>query len=254
MSKFIDKLWNWGHLEGSHNWTVKQELKMSPEAFAEKYGIKNSFIVSYMGNINPPFSSLARRFSCLNQVKWSVLGDASTPLPESELGNTDDIIEALKEGSNITGGVVDDFFSPDRLERFTPEVLKKIKAKLNTHNLDFSCVLYQSQLDLDLDKYIDCFDIVTFWIWGCEYVKNVKEYLDKLFKITKDKPVMLGIYLWDYPNEKEMDRELFKMQISLYFDLLKEGKIEGVVFCSNTVGDADFETCRLLKEYIDKYK
>ena len=44
MAKVIDKLWNWGHLEGSHNKVCNMECNMSPEQFAEEYGIRNSFI------------------------------------------------------------------------------------------------------------------------------------------------------------------------------------------------------------------
>ena len=92
MAKLVEKLWNWGHLEGSHNAMIA-DCKMTPEEFAEVYGIRNSFIVSYGGNIQPPFDDLAKRFSVLNEVKWSVLGDASTPIPDAELGNTEDIID-----------------------------------------------------------------------------------------------------------------------------------------------------------------
>ena len=105
--KLVDKLWNWGHLEGSHNAITGHNCKMSPEQFAEEYGIRNSFIVSYGGNIQVPFDSFAERFSGLREIVWSVLGDGSTPLPEAELGNTEDILAVLHENSNITGGVVD---------------------------------------------------------------------------------------------------------------------------------------------------
>ena len=44
--KLIEKLWNWGHLEGSHNKCTKLNCSMTPEAFASVYGIKNAFIVS----------------------------------------------------------------------------------------------------------------------------------------------------------------------------------------------------------------
>lgn len=255
MAKIIDKLWNWGHLEGSHNEIVEMDCKMTPEQFAEEYGIKNAFIVSYGGNIQPPFAPFAERFSVLNEVKWSVLGDASTPLPSSELGNTQDILDALALGKNITGGVVDDFFSPERMERFTPEVLKKIKSKLNENGLDFWCVLYNHQLDFNLQQYIDCFDGITFWVWGANKLVGVEEYLEKVFTIASGKPVMLGIYLWDYlgKGKRPMDAVLFEKQLKRYFSLLEKGEIEGVIFCSNTVGDADLESNRILKRYIAEH-
>lgn len=253
--KLKEKLWNWGHLEGSHNKIVPFECKMSPEQFAVEYGIKNSFIVSYGGNIQPPFNDLAKRMSSLSQVKWSVLGDASSPLPEAELGNTEDVIDVLTDAKNINGCVMDDFFSAERMERFPPKVLKKIQNRLNENNLDFWCVLYNGRIDEDLSEYLDCFDGVSFWIWGCDKIVNVDKYLERYFEITKGKKKMLGIYLYDYLDDKTqpMDIKLFEMQLSKYFDLLRENKIDGIIFCSNTVGDAPLETNKLLKEYIAKY-
>ena len=252
--KLIDKLWNWGHLEGSHNKCTKLTCSMTPEEFAEVYGIKNAFMVSYGGNIQPPFNGLAKRLSSLREIKWSVLGDSSTPLPDAELGNTDDILAVLDGAENITGGIVDDFFSPERMERFPPEVLKKIKKALNAKGLDFWCVLYDMQLDLDLEKYLDCFDGVTFWIWKSTELPNTRKHLDKLFSLIKDKPVMLGIYLFDYGTGGiPMDARLFEDQISTYFELLRRSKIDGVIFCSSTVGDADLDTNRILKKYVAEY-
>lgn len=147
MNTFKNKLWNWGHLEGSHNDLVGLDCSMTPEEFGKEYGINNSFIVSYGGNIQPPYKDMAERFSSLGNVIWSVLGDSSTPLPDDRLGNTKDIIEALPYGKNIIGGVVDDFFSPKRLERFTPEVLMDIKKALNDKGLEFWCVLYAHEME-----------------------------------------------------------------------------------------------------------
>lgn len=252
--KLIDKLWNWGHLEGSHNHIIKFDCSMTPEEFAEVYGIKNAFIVSYGGNIQPPFNALASRFSSLKEVKWSVLGDAGTPLPDAELGNTEDILSVLDDAGNITGGVVDDFFSPKRMERFTPSVLKKIKNALNAKGLDFWCVLYDHQLSLDLERYLECFDGVTFWIWKSPQLANTEKHVQKLLSLVKNKPVMLGIYLFDYGTGGiPMNAKLFEEQLSLYFGYLRDGTADGVIFCSSTVGDADLDTNRILKKYIAEY-
>ena len=252
--KLIDKLWNWGHLAGSHNKITGFDCKMTPVEFAEEYGIKNAFMVSYGGNITPPFDDLAKELSSLDRIVWSVLGDASTPLPEDELGNTNDILSVLDKADNIIGGVVDDFFSPERMKRFTPEVLSKIKHKLNERGLEFWCVLYNMQLDFELEKYMECFDGITFWIWQCENIVHMDEYLSKLNAIACGKKVMLGVYLMDYCKEfTQMDSHLFDMQLSKYFELLKNNQTDGIIVCSSTVGDAPLDTNRILKEYIAKY-
>ena len=81
------------------------------------------------------------------------------------------------------------------------------------------------------------------------------KYLERYFAVTKGKKKMLGVYLYDYLDDKTqpMDITLFEKQLSKYFDLLRENKIDGIIFCSNTVGDAPLETNKLLKEYITKY-
>lgn len=223
---------------------------MTPEQFAEEYGIKNAFMVSYGGNITPPFDRLADRLSALKEIKWSVLGDASTPLPEAELGNTEELVAAARGRANISGGVVDDFFSPARTKRFTPKVLSKMKAELNKNGLDFWCVLYAHELEQELEAYLPCFDGITFWIWRLEELKNAEQYFKRVKFLAKGKPLMLGIYLWDYHGERPMEADAFEKQLKYYFGLLKQGNIEGVIFCSGAIGDLRLESNEILKRYI----
>ena len=57
----------------------------------------------------------------------------------------------------------------------------------------------------------------------------------------------------EYSVDYERSDELFEKQLKRYFELLKEKKIEGIVFCSSTIGDADLEANKILKEYVAKY-
>lgn len=250
MSVIREKLWNWGHLEGSHNKCVGANCSMTPEQFAREYGIPNAFMVSYGGNIQPPFDSLARRLSGLREIKWSVLGDASTPLPEDPLGNTPDVCAVAGISGNITGGVMDDFFSPKRLRRFPPEILSQMRQALHGQDLDFWCVLYENQLELDIGAHLEHFDGITFWIWESDHIRYMDEYLPRLLALAKGKPLMLGIYLWDYAGEKAMDPGQFLHQLERYATLLQNSTIQGIIFCSGAIGDLDQETNRILKQWV----
>lgn len=254
MAKLSEKLWNWGHLETSHNKVCNYDCKMTPEEFAKEYGVDNAFVICYGGNIQPPFDDLAKRFSSLREVKWSVLGDRSSPLPESELGNTEDVVNAAKVAGNISGGIVDDFFSPERMARYTPDVLAKIKGRLNSEGLDFWSVLYEDQLNDKLPPYLECFDGVSFWIWKQAELLTMESAVEKFLSYTPNKRRMLGIYLYDYDIGQELDVELFKKQLHYYIDLLKAKKIEGIIFCSGCIGDMELDTNRYLKEYLSKNK
>lgn len=253
--KLKDKLWNWGHLAGSHNPIMKFDCKMDLTTFAKEYQVSNAFVISYAGNIQPPYDNLAEELKSLREIKWSVLGDASTPLPESPLGWTDDVIEIANKKQNITGGMVDDFFSPERLEKYPPEILKQMHEKLNNSqkNLDFWSVLYVSQLEEDVKKHIECFDGVSFWAWVQEDIDKIEEYVDKFFKLAEGKRKMLGIYLYDYGNEKPMAVDKFKRQLEYYVELLKQGKIEGIIFCSGCIGDMDLEANKFFKAYMQEH-
>ena len=37
MAKLSERLWNWGHLEGSHNQILGEDCTMSPEMFEKEY-------------------------------------------------------------------------------------------------------------------------------------------------------------------------------------------------------------------------
>ena len=68
-----------------------------------------------------------------------------------------------------------------------------------------------------------------------------------------DKPLMLGVYLWDYGAQKDMDPGLFEYQLKSYITMLQEHQIQGIIFCSGCIGDAELETNRILKKYIAEY-
>ena len=260
--KLKDKLWNEANLEGSHNQWLGINSTMTPEEFAKEYNVPNAFVVPFKGNIVPPFDEKADRFSVLRETKWSIIGDSSSELPEDEYGYTDEIIKISKTHPNVTGAEIDDFFLlPEWRERITPQLMKNIRKKLNDNGLAFWSVFYEREFDIDISEYLDCFDGFSFWVWDTQKIKNLDEYLNKFFEITKGKKTMLGIYLWDFaissPNQENnyhpIDPVLFEKQLKVYFDLLIQKKTEGIIICANTVGDIDTEANKILKKYIEKY-
>jgi hypothetical protein len=224
---------------------------MTPEGFAEEYGIANAFLVSYGGNIQPPFGTLADRMAPLHKVCWSVLGDASTPLPEHPLGETENILACARDHGNIVGGIVDDFYAPKRLKRFPPPVLRQIKERFNREGMDFYAVLYEMMIDKpDVPEFYNCTDVITYWIWEQAHIDQLEEHLEKFFRLFPEKRKMLGIYLWGYAEGQPMQLHRFQKQLQTYARLLEAGKIEGIIFCSGCIGDADLPTNKELKRFL----
>ena len=254
METIRDRLWIWGHLAGSHNgWGGKGMSVMSPSEGAHYIGARNVFMVSFGGNLQPPFDRYSKCLESMREVKFSIVGDGSSPEKGDSMGDLEEVIGQINRYKNVTGGILDDFFEPKRLKVYTREKLLEMNRRLKEGagaDADMWCVLYDHQLDNDLGGRLDAFDGVTFWTWEEHNLVHFERNYEKLQKVAAGKRKMLGIYLYEYPNGHEMKAENVVMQLEKYSRLLCGGEIEGIIFCSNTVMDVDYECVAAAKHWI----
>lgn len=256
METLKDKLWVWGHLAGSHNAgykNIRGSFMSSAEGVAYM-GARNVFMVAYQGKPQPPFDKYSKELSGLKQIKYSIVGDCSSPEKPEQLGDIDEVIAQAKKYSNVTGGVFDDFFSEKRLKIYTPEVLRKMRGRLHNEKLDMWCVFYAHQLHLDeIKDGLAQFDGVSFWTWKQSELKDFEANYSVFLGRTKNQRRMLGCYLYDYGEDRPMDTCAAEFQLERYTRELKAGEAEGIVFCSNTVMDLNFEAVKFTRGWIEKY-
>ncbi|MCM8807529.1 MAG: hypothetical protein NC926_06250 [Candidatus Omnitrophica bacterium] len=154
-----------------------------------------------------------------------------------------------KKYKNIVGAIMDDFFIKEK-PPFSPDQITEIKREFNENGIELWTVLYQHQLNLPVKEYLEKFDIITYWIWKSEGINELEQCFNKFCDMVPEKRKLLGIYMWDYGNNKEMPIDLFIKECEIGLRWLKEGKIEGIIFLASCIVDLGLQTVEWVKKWI----
>nr|MBQ4319630.1 hypothetical protein [Clostridia bacterium] len=243
-----------GHNSAGQDYHLPGHSRMTAMEGCTYFGIPNCCRVRIGGHPMPPYDQESLVMDTLDQVVWSLLGAGAEPA--TEWGDLDEVIRQAKIFPNITGGVFDDFVSPKRLEVYTPEKLSAMKQRMCEgagRHLDMWMVYYEHNLhnpDLNLLPYLKEFDVISFWTWRGENLKVVDKNLDLVAEQTEGKRMMAGCYMWDYGGRKPLDEGLMQYQLDVYTDYLKRGKIDGIIICSNCIGDLGIKDVYFTRDWI----
>jgi len=180
----------------------------------------------------------------LKEVVWSAIGaGGENQYAVNDYSHIDEVLRMAEIYPNVTGAVLDDFFhreeAPGRnIGRHSVESVRNMQTKLHSFSkrkLDLWLVLYDYQLDIpSLDDYLNLFDIITFWTWEGSELSNMDANLKKCIRRTPNKKHMAGCYLWNYGERKPLTLDQMKYQLDRYYHWLRNGDIEGLIFCSNS--------------------
>lgn len=259
MVKLRDKFWIWGHPAGSHNsgYGLSQKSRMTPAEGAYYLGVRNMMMVCYRDQPKPPFEQEAKSFDPLREVVWSVVGDGSSSNQSDTLGNLNEILLLAKTHKNITGGIFDDFFKGQREKEYTPEQIHEVQQKLHNeapHPLDLWVVIYNQQLDhLPIQDYLQSIDGFTFWTWLGKDLVHFEQNFQKLKQVAPRQRILLGCYLYNYGEGREMTTEQMSFQLEHYTKKVRSGEAEGIILLSNTVADLGFEGVEYVKQWLEVY-
>lgn len=243
-----DRIYLWAHKEGMQNnrWGLPKESKISPVDACKYLGIENIIFVREFGKPEAEeYEKYAESFKDLKKVVWSVVG-AGCSYQEGEIER---IINLKKKYKNIVGAIMDDFFIKEK-PPFSPDQITEIKREFNENGIELWTVLYQHQLNLPVKEYLEKFDIITYWIWKSEGINELEQCFNKFCDMVPEKRKLLGIYMWDYGNNKEMPIDLFIKECEIGLRWLKEGKIEGIIFLASCIVDLGLQTVEWVKKWI----
>lgn len=256
--KLKDKLWIWGQDAGTHHlvennaWNLPGENKMGPVEGAEYLGIPNMCRVAMGNKPEPPFDNEMEKLKGCDKVVWSIIGDNGTDRNSTGGSDLEEVIKLSKKYDNLVGGIMDDFFSEKRRAVYTPEVIGQYAEALHEAGLKLWIVYYDHQLDLDLKAWLDVCDVVTFWTWRAEDLSKMEENLAKVeSQLTEGQKIYAGCYMHDYGDCKEMPAETMKYQLEVYKRWLQEGRIEGIILCSNCIADIGLEAVEITRKWIE---
>lgn len=254
-----DKIWLWGHVEGSHNGLFglpsgSDGSKITMMEACDYMGIENCMVVEFNGK--PEYkdeANYAARLSDCKRLGWSAVG-AGTPndLVVDHIRPVKTILQLSDKFANLKEVMFDDFFVGDK-PRVTLDQLDEMHKLLHEREkpLDMWVVIYDFNLEKFLhDEYLKFFDVLNFWTWESNNLDSLESNLNKLRLHIPDKRIMLGCYMYDYGLNKPMSVKRMAEQCQTALRFLKDGSIEGIVFLASCICDLNLDAVEWTREWI----
>jgi hypothetical protein len=264
--QLIDRIWLWGHNAGGHHkpintYKLPGNNLMDPKEACDYLRIRKCCRVA-LGKKGPfpPFDKEAEKLKGLKEVVWSSIGDSNSEQHEENESDLNEILKIADSYDNISGAILDDFFitptADGRVGTHSLESIGHMRDKLHNfskRSLDLWLVWYTHQLNYDLEEYIKLFDVATLWEWKGSNLINLDENIRKFIDKTPRKRRFVGCYLWNFGEKMPMTVPQMEHQLQICHDWIKNGKIEGIILCANTVVDLGLETVEYTRKWISKY-
>ncbi len=254
MSNARDRFWIFTCVAGADNhWLeaggIHTRSRMTPAEGAFYLDIPNLIMVRSEGLPAHPFDQYAISFRPLKRVVWSIVGSGG----ESKEKEVDLVLDLASRFPNITGVMMDDFFTKEGKGQIELDDLKNLRNQLTVsgRRLDIWVVLYTHQLDLPVAPYLEQCDVITLWTWNSDDLRDLESNFHRLEKIS-DRRKILGCYMWDYPNNAPVSIARMEKQCSMGLKWLMEGRIDGMIFLANTVCDFNFEVVEWTRQWIQE--
>lgn len=248
-----DRIWIWGGAPGATNddWGHAPSRMTAAEA-AFYMGIPNLFLIRHKGRPQlEEYDQYAIALSPLKRVVWAVVESGGETAPERR----DYVLKMPARFPNISGFIMDDYFKGDGTAHLTVDQLRELQQRRRTadgRTLPLYVVVYTHQLHLPIQDHLKYCDKITFWTWKSEDLARLQENFERLEKITPDHPKLLGCYLWDFGNKAPMPLERMKAQTQYGYQLLQEGRIEGMIFLEHGVCDIGLDTVEWTRAWLDE--
>jgi hypothetical protein len=250
-----DRLWLWGHYEGSHNkgWNLPGNSRITPVEAAYYLSIPNIVMVRYEGKPEIPCDQYAVPFRALREVVWSVVGAGGT----TAASERETVLKMAERNKNFTGVIMDDFFTDKKQGQIAAlglEDLKTLRTRLDSGSkrLDLWVTLYTRQLDDPIADYLKYCDVLTLWTWKGAEIDQLASKFELATQLSPRSRKVLGCYMWDYGDKKPMPVAAMQQQCEMGLKWLREGKIEGIIFLASCICDLNLETVEWTRRWITK--
>ena len=243
-----DKFWLWGHPEGRYNGQFGNSgvSRMTPMEGCLYLGVRNVFMVPVDWEVNQ--RQYNKSFQTLNRVGWGYCFYSRKYFGFRNV--LEPLLEQAKAFPNINCVAFDDFKFRNRYRENPIEELVSVIDRLHNNpvrSLDAWMVLYTHEFGRDpgedaaFQPYIDQMDGVIMWNWEEKNVAEIPEKFARFQKLTQGKRRMVGVYLYNFGEEKAATAEAVLWQLNWARERLLSGEIEGIVLHTNTMADLDLE-------------
>jgi len=233
-----DRLWVWGNplMAEPGPRTLATYAKAGPAERAKLLGTPNVIMAGAgVPDDDALALALAEEAAGSPRLVWEIAPD------KEDSFDYDQRIARLKRLADrypeIEGVLLDDMSSLGVDAGFKPEHVRHIRESLSVgyEAIDVWGVVYSMNLEREgIEQIMAELDVINLWIWHAKDVVDIKEYVRHCKRLFPKKPVVLGLYMYDYGDGRRMPLDLLETQCTTALKLLHKGDIEGIVFLSIT--------------------
>ena len=231
-----DLIWVWGNPgmtePGDH--TLDTYAQASPAQRARLLGAPNIIMA---GNGLPNDDKLAERLTQdvlgLKRIVWEIAADGDGGPPfvyDKRMAQVRGLVDTYPK---IEAVLLDDMSTVGIDKGFKPEHIRQIRALLpgKYRKVAIWGVVYTMSLNREgINGYIKELDVISLWVWHAKDVVKLGEYVAHCERLFPGKPIVLGLYLYDYGDGRRIPMELLETQCKTALELAHARRIQGIVF------------------------
>jgi hypothetical protein len=236
-----DRIWIWGTREapGSTKRSLSAYVEASPAQRAKMLGLRNVFIAGGIPLEPDRAKELAEPVARMGgRLFYEV---CSSQMTGRASDYEKDIIAAralAAEFPDLDGVLLDDLTSQQIAARgMTTDELRKVcnSFQVGPKKTPVWGVVYTMNMGHPgLAEYLKLLDGINLWTWDAKDLPALEENLARCEQLAPGKPIILGIYLYDYGADRPMPLDLLQYQCDQALSWLKQNRICGIVFLTIT--------------------
>lgn len=231
-----DLIWIWGNpgmtVPGSH--TLATYAQASPAQRAEMLDVPNMIMA---GNGLPhndrEAEVLTQSVAHCPRLIWEIAADGGIVGPPWNYDKTVARVCGLVDRyPHIQGVLLDDMSSVGIDHGFKPEHIRQIRQLFPDEYARVALwgVVYTMNLDREnINDYVEELDVINLWTWHAKDVVDIEKNLAHCERLFPEKPIVLGLYLYDYGDGRRIPPEFLEKQCATALELAHARRIEGIV-------------------------
>jgi hypothetical protein len=143
--------------------------------------------------------------------------------------------------------------APPVAASLTPAELAEVRSDLHALDrpLDLGVAIYDYQLGVpSISRHLELVDLVVLWHWHPQDLPNLIPNVERLKEFAPGKRMMIGLYMWDFADGREIPLELHQQACDRGLELLRSGAIEGMVFLAGNLCDIGIPAVEWTRDWI----
>jgi hypothetical protein len=135
------------------------------------------------------------------------------------------------------GVLLDDMSTVSMDRGFKPGHIRGIRELLpgRYRSVRIWGVVYTMSFDrAGIGDYVKELDVISLWTWHAKDTVRLGENVSQCARRFPGKPIVLGLYLYDYGEGRRMPADLLEAQCNAGLNLLRDGRVRGLVFLTIT--------------------